>query len=109
MLEPKVVYDRLSSFQASLEWPCLRRLLLKLLRIFLAPDEGTAFAYLRIGTAVILLSKYLKESGNLLRLYGENGLFPWQIGDFAAYPTLPRLSGIAHYLAYVHISSDETV
>lgn len=87
----------------------LRRGLTKAGKAFLKSTEKSAFAYLRIGTSLVLLTQCFGESGSLLRLYGEHGLLPWQIGDYVAYPMLPRLSAIAHYLTYLHLSSDSSV
>jgi hypothetical protein len=63
------------------------------------PRRAEPFAALRIGTAAVLLAKFLAEAVSLQALYGDRGLMPWAISDLRYGDLVPRLSLITPLLA----------
>jgi hypothetical protein len=71
--------------------------------------DGLPFAYLRIGTALVLLAKAWCEGHDLLLIYGENALLPWSIADYASFAIYPKLSVMARFLGWTGANSDAAV
>ncbi len=63
------------------------------------PASPRPLAVFRIGIAAALLAEAFALAGNLLDLYGRDGLIQWSVGEDLAPGGLPRLSWVAGALA----------
>lgn len=69
----------------------------------------TPFAYLRIGTAIVLLAKVIAEWNGALSLYGNEGLFPWSLKEIGLDGFHLRLSALATLLHPLGITEQAVV
>lgn len=75
----------------------------------LKPVPSTPFAFLRIGTAIVLLLKDAVEFPVLLQLYGPAGFLQWGIGELALTPLHPRLSWVVDIAHRVTVDADVAI
>lgn len=61
-------------------------------RFFLSPSAGGPLAFFRIGIAMIGLIQGCWLLGNVVMLYGVNGLVPWSLSKGIVSPMMPQLS-----------------
>jgi hypothetical protein len=63
------------------------------------PASPRPLAVFRIGIAAVLLSEAFAVAGNVLDLYGRDGLVQWSVGETLAPGGLPRLSWVTGSMA----------
>jgi hypothetical protein len=71
-----------------------------------APASARPLAFFRAGLAGVLLLQAYWLAGNLLELYGKQGIIQWEIADQLTTPGLPRLSWAADYLQEFYDGTD---
>jgi hypothetical protein len=69
----------------------------------------TPFAYLRIGTALVLLGKVIVEWNNALSLYGNEGLLPWPLKEIGLDTLHLRVSVLAELLRPLGLTEQTVV
>ena len=75
----------------------------------LEPVRSTPFAFLRIGTAIVLLLKDAVEFPVLLQLYGPMGFLQWGIAELALSPAHPRLSWVVDAAHRASVDADVAI
>jgi hypothetical protein len=86
-----------------------RRLALAASAFVSAPASARPLAYLRIGTAAVLLVQAFWITDSLLALYGRGGVVDWRLNESTATPNVPRLSWFSKTLAPYGVSHDASV
>src|SRR5215203_5902987 len=76
---------------------------------FQTPASPIPFITLRVGMAVVLLSRAFVEFDVLLDLYGNNGLIPWEISELRPFGWVPSMSWVSHYLHHAGFTEDGSV
>ncbi|MEA2664818.1 MAG: hypothetical protein QOI11_1762 [Candidatus Eremiobacteraeota bacterium] len=76
---------------------------------FCDPLALRGLAYLRIGIAAVLLTKFCCESRYLLEFYGSTGLTSWTITDAVLPPYAPRLNWLRPAFEAFRLSDDRAL
>lgn len=72
-------------------------------------DAVGAFTALRLGTALLILTKSAFELPFVANIYGDNGVLPWAVSDHATLSIFPRLSIVAQLLGHVGLTADQAL
>lgn len=81
----------------------------RMIEFFRTPASPIPFITLRIGLALVLLSRAFVEFDVLLDLYGNNGLIPWKISELGPVGWVPSMSWLSHQLGYLGITENGSV
>lgn len=73
------------------------------------PASPIPFITLRVGIAVVLLSRAFVEFNVLQELYGNSGLIPWAISELRPFGWVPSMSWASHYLGYLGLTENGSV
>lgn len=78
-------------------------------RFFFSPRSGEPLAFFRIAIAFIGLVQGCWLLGNVVMLYGVNGLIPWALSKGIVSPLMPQLSWLQPLATATGISGDTMV
>lgn len=79
--------------------PAVRGVVPQAIEFMTAPASPRPLSVFRIGIAAVLLAEAFAIAGNLLDLYGRDGLIQWSTGESLIPVGLPRLSWFTRALA----------
>jgi hypothetical protein len=102
----KLVMDTIAS---GIKQPFLKRVADGAIAFVSAPASARPLAFFRIGVAAVLLLQGFWLAGNLLELYGRDGIVQWEITDQLIPDGVPRLSWVANMLKDFGVSADDAV